>query len=49
MAGPTVNQETFEDDTYGVLKMTLHSESYDFEFVPEAGVTYTDSGSASCR
>jgi acid phosphatase type 7 len=35
-------------DTYGVLKFTLHSTSYDWQFVPEAGKTYADSGTASC-
>ena len=31
-------------DTNGVLKLTLHPTSYDFEFVPEAGKTFTDKG-----
>ncbi len=35
--------------TYGVLKLTLHASSYDFQFVPEAGQTFTDSGSAACH
>ena len=33
--------------TFGVLKLTLHANSYDWVFVPEAGKTFTDSGSAS--
>jgi hypothetical protein len=28
--------------------LTLHPTSYDWEFVPIAGQTFTDSGSASC-
>jgi calcineurin-like phosphoesterase family protein len=36
------------DQTYGVLRMTLHPESYDWRFVPEAGKTFTDAGSARC-
>jgi acid phosphatase type 7 len=36
-------------DTYGVLKLTLHPQSYTWEFVPEAGKTFTDSGSGSCH
>jgi acid phosphatase type 7 len=32
--------------TFGVLKLTLHPASFDFSFVPEAGQTYSDSGSA---
>jgi hypothetical protein len=33
--------------TYGVLKLTLHETSYDWQFVPIAGQTFTDSGTAS--
>lgn len=36
-------------DTYGVLKLTLHPKSYTWGFVPEAGKTFTDSGSDSCH
>ena len=34
---------------YGVLKMTLHDTSYDWEFVPVAGQTFTDRGTSSCH
>jgi 3',5'-cyclic AMP phosphodiesterase CpdA len=40
--------EVRSDSTYGVLKLTLHSGSYDWQFIPEAGKTFTDSGSALC-
>jgi hypothetical protein len=30
--------------TFGVLKLTLHAGSYDWQFVPEAGMTFTDAG-----
>jgi hypothetical protein len=43
------NSEARNDDTFGVLKMTLHPEGYDWEFVPEAGKTYKDSGSGTCH
>ncbi len=43
------NSEVHERSTYGVLKLTLHASSYDFQFVPIAGQTFTDSGSASCH
>jgi acid phosphatase type 7 len=48
--GPTVapNSVVRHDETFGVLKMTLHATSYDWEFIPEAGKTFTDSGTASC-
>jgi hypothetical protein len=45
---PIANSEVRNDDTYGVLKLTLHSKSYSWEFVSEAGKTFIDSGSASC-
>src|SRR4029079_16070632 len=31
--------------TFGVLKLTLHATSYDWELLPVAGATFTDSGS----
>jgi len=35
--------------TYGVLKLTLHTNSYDWQFIPIAGSTFTDSGSTDCH
>ena len=35
--------------TYGVLRLTLRAEGYDWRFVPVAGWTFTDSGSSACR
>lgn len=35
--------------TYGVLKLTLKRSSYDWQFIPIAGATFTDSGSGSCH
>lgn len=43
------NSEVRNNDTYGVLKLTLHPTSYDWEFVPEAGKTFTDAGSEQCH
>jgi calcineurin-like phosphoesterase family protein len=43
------NSEVRNADTYGVLKLTLRSNSYDWEFVPVAGETFTDSGSTTCH
>ena len=42
------NSEVIDNSTYGVIKFTLHETSYDWEFIPIAGMTFTDSGSASC-
>ena len=46
---PVANSEVRNADTYGVLKLTLHPRSYDWEFVPQAGKIFTDSGSDVCR
>lgn len=35
--------------TYGVLKLTLSTGNYAWQFVPIAGSTFTDSGSRSCH
>jgi hypothetical protein len=43
------NSEVRNSDTIGVLKLTLHASSYEWQFVPEAGKTFTDSGSSSCH
>ncbi len=34
---------------YGVLKMTLSASSYSWTWLPAAGYTFTDSGSANCH
>jgi len=46
---PATNIEARNDDTYGVLKLTLHPTSYDWEFIPVAGKTFTDSGTDNCH
>jgi hypothetical protein len=43
------NSEVRDAVTSGVLKLTLHPNSYDFQFVPIAGQTFTDSGSQACH
>jgi hypothetical protein len=43
------NSQAHNGDTFGVLKLTLHSNSYDWRFIPVAGKTYTDSGSGTCH
>ena len=41
--------EVRNDDTFGVLKLTLRAGGYDWQFVPEAGKTFTDAGSGECH
>jgi acid phosphatase type 7 len=43
------NSEVRDGNTYGVLKLTLHATGYDWQFVPVAGASFTDSGTASCH
>lgn len=43
------NSEVRNADTYGVLKLTLHPTGYSWQFVPEAGQSFTDSGKDSCH
>jgi hypothetical protein len=38
-----------QNKTYGVLKLTLDPTTYDWQFVPEAGKTWTDSGTDLCH
>ena len=43
------NSEVRNNDTFGFLKLTLHPSSYDWQFVPEPGKTFADSGSTACH
>jgi hypothetical protein len=45
----TPNSEIREWDTYGVLKLTLSPGKYGWEFIPEEGKTFRDSGSGVCH
>ena len=38
-----------QDDTFGVLKLSLYGSRYEWQFVPVAGSTWTDAGSATCH
>ena len=37
------------NSAFGVLKLTLNAGNYDWQFVPVAGATFTDSGSSACH
>jgi len=43
------NSEVLDNTTLGVLKLTLRSTGYDWQFVPIAGKTFTDTGSGPCH
>jgi acid phosphatase type 7 len=46
---PKPNSEVRNNTTFGVLKLTLGSGSYAWQFVPVAGAGFTDSGTGSCH
>ena len=43
------NSEVRNNKTFGVLKLSLYADRYHWEFVPAAGGTFSDSGSALCH
>jgi acid phosphatase type 7 len=43
------NSEVRHNKTHGVIKFTLRPDGYDWEFVPAAGGTFTDSGTGTCH
>jgi acid phosphatase type 7 len=46
---PLPNSEVYNDNTYGVLKLTLHPKSYEWRFLPASGAEFTDSGGDRCH
>jgi acid phosphatase type 7 len=46
---PKPNSEVRDATAFGVLKLTLNPGGYDWQFIPEAGKTFTDSGSGNCH
>ncbi|MGH3743124.1 MAG: metallophosphoesterase family protein, partial [Micromonosporaceae bacterium] len=43
------NSQARNSGAYGVLKFTLHADSYSWQFVPQQGKSYQDSGSTDCH
>ena len=49
-AAPTsLNSEVENSATLGVFRLALRPTSYDWRFVPIAGLPFTDAGSADCH
>jgi hypothetical protein len=46
---PKRNSQVRQNSTYGILKLTLRPASYEWQFVPEAGKSFRDSGSQPCH
>ena len=43
------NSEVRDMTAFGVLKLTLRPKAYDWQFIPVAGKSFTDSGSGTCH
>ena len=46
---PLSNSEVRYNGSYGVISFTLRSGSYDWEFLPVAEYSFSDTGSDSCN
>lgn len=46
---PQPNSEVRNSTSYGLLKFTLHADGYDWQFVPVAGQSFTDTGTGLCH
>ncbi len=46
---PQPNSEVFQNTDFGVLKLTLKAASYDWQFVPATGGSFSDSGTTNCH
>lgn len=47
--GIHAHSEVRDHETFGVIKLTLKPSSYEWQFVPIAGQTFTDSGAGTCH
>jgi acid phosphatase type 7 len=43
------HSEVRQNTAFGVLELTLHPASYEWRFVPAAGASFSDAGTASCH
>jgi hypothetical protein len=43
------NSEARNDNTFGVVKLTLRPTGYEWQFLPQAGKTFTDAGAGTCH
>src|SRR5207237_2488196 len=46
---PVPNSEVRNTTTWGVLKLTLNTGGYSWQFIPVAGQTFADAGSGLCH
>jgi hypothetical protein len=43
------NSEVLNNQTHGVILFKLYPDRYEWNFLPVAGSTFTDSGSGACH
>jgi acid phosphatase type 7 len=48
IGGAAPNSEVRQNNTFGVLTLTLRPTSYTWKFVPESGKKFTDTGTTAC-
>lgn len=46
---PSAVTEAADDETFGVLELTLEPDAYGWRFIPTPGSTFTDQGRAPCH
>jgi hypothetical protein len=46
---PVPGSEVRNSDTFGVLALALGEHGFRWQFLPEAGKTFTDAGSGTCH
>lgn len=44
-----LNSEIIETQTYGILKLILKKDMYEWKFIPETGKSFQDSGRSACH
>jgi hypothetical protein len=49
LGSPRANSQVRNASTFGVLKLKLKSDGYDWNFIPVAGKSFKDSGKGSCH
>jgi hypothetical protein len=49
LAALAANSEIINTDTFGIVELTLYPDHYTWQFVPDAGSSFTDAGFQSCH
>jgi len=48
-SAPSPGTEVRDNSTFGVMKLTLHPDSYDWQFIPVVDGAFSDSGTGTCH